>query len=146
MKYRIRFRKMTTSARLRKEIFCAGKRGIWRVGMSTSFPLKYPLSAKNSRGNRCRERAADAAECRCLLAAAAAREMWNCDGPPSCPFDQTYLPQIEIYISRHSIPSSSSLQRLLPLHPLTLPTRRLPIPRQRPHEILRADDAIPPHI
>lgn len=71
--------------------------------MSTSFPLKYPLSARNSRGNRCRERAADAAECRCFLAAAAAaaaaRETWNCDGPPSCPFDQTYLTQIE-YTSR----------------------------------------------
>lgn len=35
---------------------------------------------------------------------------------------------------------------LLHLTPLTLPTRRLPIPRQRPHEILRADDAIPSYL
>jgi len=72
--------------------------------------------------------------------------MWNCDGPPSCPFDQTYPYRDRIYVSRHSSPYSSvphpSYDSVTSLSNPS-PTRHLPIPRQRPHEILRVDDVIP---
>lgn len=40
--------------------------------------------------------------------------------------------------------AASHFLSISPLSPC--PRRRLPIPRQRPHEILRADDAIPPYL
>lgn len=109
--------------RLPKGIFCAGKRGICVGGSrerrhaDESFPLKYPLGAGElpwkSRCERqiprcyCRCRCYCCCCCCCLarslarLLAAVVREMRNCDGPPSWPFDQTYHPD-RIYVSRHS--------------------------------------------
>lgn len=91
-----------------------------------------------------RERATDAHGLLAATAAAAAREMWNCDGPPSPP--PPALP-IRLTSTRSNVrlatfqPSSSSY--LPPPLPASIPpTRHLSIPRQRPHEILRVDEAI----
>jgi len=126
MKYRIRFWKTTTTtswARLWKEIFCAGKRGTWRVGMSTSFPLKYPLSSRNSRRNRYREWAADAAKCcrslwqqrQCQLCTNTSSS-WNVKlwWTAILPIRSDLPHSDRIYISRHSILPSSSASTFSP--------------------------------
>lgn len=146
MKCRITFRKRRVFLRGYEKRFSA--QGNAEYGVSTSFPLKYPRSWRTRR-----ERATyihtDARQDACSLQLQQ-QQLVKCEIvmdrhvlSPICSSDQTYLTQIE-YTSRDTptLFVVAFLSTPLPTASI-LPTRHLSIPRQRPHEILRVDDAIP---
>lgn len=136
MKCRITFRKRRIFLRgLRKEIFCAEKRRIQRVDeLSLKISTVVEIAPRASRALAC-----------CSSSSSWNVKLWWTAVPPLLLFRSDLPHSDRIYVSRHSNPLFvvvvMSLFASLPTS--ILPTRHLSIPRQRPHEILRVDDAIP---